>query len=145
MIALHDAIEHRRRHRRAFWLAYVVIPPVGYLQRLREICTQNNILLIFDEVISDLAAGHSPGEAFGDARHPEFAKQVTNGAQPWVADCQQGDLRHLHGGRRARVHARVPARLHPLGLPRGVRGGLAALDIRKRRHDWPRCVPWPCT
>ena len=32
--------------------AGVVIPPVGYLQRLREICTQNNILLIFDEVIS---------------------------------------------------------------------------------------------
>src|SRR3990167_3548833 len=32
--------------------AGVVIPPVGYLQRLREICTQNNILLIFDEVIT---------------------------------------------------------------------------------------------
>ena len=26
----------------------VVVPPVGYLQRLREICTANNILLIFD-------------------------------------------------------------------------------------------------
>lgn len=32
--------------------AGVVIPPVGYLQRLREICTANNILLIFDEVIT---------------------------------------------------------------------------------------------
>jgi beta-alanine--pyruvate transaminase len=30
----------------------VVIPPVGYLQRLREICTQHGILLIFDEVIT---------------------------------------------------------------------------------------------
>jgi len=30
----------------------VVPPPVGYLKRLREICTKHNILLIFDEVIT---------------------------------------------------------------------------------------------
>ena len=29
----------------------VIIPPEGYLKRLREICTQHNILLIFDEVV----------------------------------------------------------------------------------------------
>ena len=28
------------------------VPPVGYLQRIREICTQHDILLIFDEVIT---------------------------------------------------------------------------------------------
>ena len=28
------------------------MPPIGYLERLRKICTQNNILLIFDEVIT---------------------------------------------------------------------------------------------
>ncbi|TXH97828.1 MAG: aminotransferase class III-fold pyridoxal phosphate-dependent enzyme, partial [Pseudomonas sp.] len=32
--------------------AGVIVPPQGYLQRLREICTQHNILLIFDEVIT---------------------------------------------------------------------------------------------
>ncbi|MBN0394652.1 aminotransferase class III-fold pyridoxal phosphate-dependent enzyme, partial [Pseudomonas aeruginosa] len=32
--------------------AGVLVPPVGYLQRLREICDQHNILLIFDEVIT---------------------------------------------------------------------------------------------
>lgn len=37
--------------------AGVLVPPVGYLQRLREICTQHNILLIFDEVITGFRFG----------------------------------------------------------------------------------------
>jgi len=58
---------------------------VGYLQRLREICTQNNILLIFDEVISGFgrSGAWTGSEAFGVV--PDllnFAKQVTNGVQP---------------------------------------------------------------
>ena len=65
--------------------AGVVIPPVGYLQRLREICTQNNILLIFDEVITGFgrAGAWTGAEAFGVT--PDIlniAKQVTNGVQP---------------------------------------------------------------
>ena len=30
----------------------VLVPPVGYLQRLRDICTKHGIILIFDEVIT---------------------------------------------------------------------------------------------
>ncbi len=65
--------------------AGVVIPPVGYLKRLREICTQNNILLIFDEVITGFgrAGGWTGAEVFGVT--PDllnFAKQITNGAFP---------------------------------------------------------------
>ena len=30
----------------------VIVPPVGYLERIKEICTKHNILLIFDEVIT---------------------------------------------------------------------------------------------
>lgn len=65
--------------------AGVVIPPVGYLQRLREICNQNNILLIFDEVITGFGrcGARTGAEAFGVV--PDilnFAKQVTNGTQP---------------------------------------------------------------
>jgi beta-alanine--pyruvate transaminase len=65
--------------------AGVVIPPVGYLQRLREICTANNILLIFDEVITGFgrSGANTGAAAFGVT--PDllnFAKQVTNGAQP---------------------------------------------------------------
>ncbi|MBP7328523.1 MAG: aminotransferase class III-fold pyridoxal phosphate-dependent enzyme, partial [Alicycliphilus sp.] len=65
--------------------AGVVIPPVGYLQRLREICTQNNILLIFDEVITGFGrcGGWTGAEVFGVTPDiMNFAKQVTNGAQP---------------------------------------------------------------
>ena len=63
----------------------VVVPPVGYLERLREICTQHDILLIFDEVITGFGrCGTMTGaDAFGVT--PDlmtFAKQVTNGVQP---------------------------------------------------------------
>lgn len=65
--------------------AGVVIPPQGYLQRLREICTRHHILLIFDEVITGFGrmGAWTGAEAFGVT--PDilnFAKQVTNGAQP---------------------------------------------------------------
>ena len=60
-------------------------PPVGYLQRLREICNTHDILLIFDEVITGLGrVGAKTGaEAFGVT--PDIltiAKQVTNGTVP---------------------------------------------------------------
>jgi beta-alanine--pyruvate transaminase len=65
--------------------AGVVIPPVGYLQRLRDICTANNILLIFDEVITGFGrcGAYTGAAAFGVT--PDLlniAKQVTNGTQP---------------------------------------------------------------
>jgi beta-alanine--pyruvate transaminase len=65
--------------------AGVIIPPAGYLQRLREICTAHNILLIFDEVITGFGrcGAYTGSEAFGVT--PDIlniAKQVTNGTQP---------------------------------------------------------------
>ena len=65
--------------------AGVIPPPVGYLQRLRDICTKHDILLIFDEVITGFGrTGEMTGAAaFGVT--PDLmnvAKQVTNGTQP---------------------------------------------------------------
>ncbi|MBK7193970.1 MAG: aspartate aminotransferase family protein [Myxococcales bacterium] len=65
--------------------AGVIPPPVGYLQRLRDLCTKHDILLIFDEVITGFGRmGAATGaEAFGVT--PDLmnvAKQVTNGTQP---------------------------------------------------------------
>lgn len=62
-----------------------IAPPVGYLKRLREICDQHNILLIFDEVITGFGrlGTWTGAEYFGVT--PDilnFAKQVTNGAIP---------------------------------------------------------------
>jgi beta-alanine--pyruvate transaminase len=65
--------------------AGVVIPPVGYLQRLREICTKHDILLIFDEVITGFGrcGAYTGSAAFGVTPDiANFAKQITNGAQP---------------------------------------------------------------
>jgi beta-alanine--pyruvate transaminase len=65
--------------------AGVVVPPVGYLERLRKICDKHGILLIFDEVITGFGR---MGEAFGAQRFgvtPDiitFAKIVTNGVIP---------------------------------------------------------------
>lgn len=65
--------------------AGVIVPPKGYLKRLREICDQHNILLIFDEVISAFGrvGAYTAAEKFDVT--PDilnFAKQVTNGCQP---------------------------------------------------------------
>ncbi|EKU50794.1 beta-alanine--pyruvate transaminase [Acinetobacter sp. WC-323] len=62
-----------------------IVPPTGYLKRLREICDQHDILLIFDEVITGFGrmGKWTAAEYFGVA--PDilnFAKQITNGAIP---------------------------------------------------------------
>ncbi len=66
----------------------VIIPPVDYLQRLRQICTKHGILLIFDEVIT---AFYRIGRSFGCERFgvmPDIittAKGITNGVIPMGA------------------------------------------------------------
>jgi beta-alanine--pyruvate transaminase len=63
-------------------------PPRGYLNRLREICDQNGILLVFDEVICGWGrmGANFGAQAFGVT--PDLltmAKALTNGAQPMGA------------------------------------------------------------
>ena len=62
-----------------------LVPPKGYLQRLREICDKHGILLIFDEVITGCGRMGEPfaAQAFGVT--PDMmtmAKAVTNGVVP---------------------------------------------------------------
>ena len=73
----------------------VLPPPQGYLQRLREICTEHDILLIFDEVICGFGRlGYASGsEAFGVVPDiAALAKQLTNGAVPMGATLVRQDI-----------------------------------------------------
>jgi len=68
--------------------AGVLVPPKGYLERLRDICTAHDILLIFDEVITAFGrlGDNSASACFGVL--PDImttAKGLTNGAVPMGA------------------------------------------------------------
>jgi len=62
-----------------------IVPPTSYLKRLREICDQHDILLIFDEVITGFGRmGKWTASEYFDVTPDilNFAKQITNGAIP---------------------------------------------------------------
>jgi beta-alanine--pyruvate transaminase len=66
----------------------VLIPPQGYLQRLREICDKHGILLIFDEVITGFGRTGKPFAAQTFGVTPDLmtvAKGITNGCVPMGA------------------------------------------------------------
>lgn len=68
--------------------AGVVLPPVGYLKRLREICDRHDILLIFDEVITGFGRIGKPFASIAFDVTPDLmttAKGLTNGAIPMGA------------------------------------------------------------
>jgi len=63
----------------------VLMPPQGYLQRLRQICDKHGILLIFDEVITGFGRTGEPFAAQSFAVTPDLitcAKGLTSGAIP---------------------------------------------------------------
>ena len=66
----------------------VLPPPVGYLERLREICDRHGILLIFDEVITAFGRLGTPFGAHRFSVTPDIittAKGLTNGVIPMGA------------------------------------------------------------
>ena len=66
----------------------VLMPPKGYLKRLREICTKHGILLIFDEVITGFGRLGTPFAADYFGVTPDImtiAKGLTNGVIPMGA------------------------------------------------------------
>jgi beta-alanine--pyruvate transaminase len=66
----------------------VLVPPKGYLERLRKICDANGILLVFDEVICGFGRTGKAFAAQSFGVTPDIitmAKALTNGAQPMGA------------------------------------------------------------
>lgn len=113
--------------------AGVIPPPQGYLKRLRAICDQHDILLIFDEVITGFGRmGSMTGaEEFGVV--PDIlnvAKQLTNGAVPMGGVIVKGDIYHTfmeQGGPDYMME--LPHGYTYSGHPVACAAALAALDV----------------
>ena len=76
----------------------VLIPPQGYLQRLREICDKHGILLIFDEVITGFGRTGNPFGAQTFGVTPDLmtlAKGITNGCVPMGAVLAGGRIQDV--------------------------------------------------
>ncbi len=118
--------------------AGVIVPPKGYLDRLREICTAHDILLIFDEVITAFGrSGATTGaEAFGVT--PDImnvAKQITNGAIPMGAVIASSEIfdTFMHAG--APQHAVEFSHGYTYSAhPVACAAGLAALEMMEREN-----------
>jgi beta-alanine--pyruvate transaminase len=112
-----------------------LVPPRGYLRRLREICDRHGILLVFDEVITGFGR---TGQAFAAQSFgvtPDMitmAKALTNGAQPMgavavserihdaiVGAAPDGAIELFHGYTYS-------------GHPAACAAGIATLDIYRR-------------
>ena len=119
----------------------VLVPPKGYLERLRALCDQHGILLVFDEVICGFGR---TGKAFGAQSFnvmPDIAtmaKAITNGAQPMGAvaakqsihdavmqAAPEGTVEFFHG---------YTFSAHPAACA----AGLSALDIYERERLFER-------
>jgi beta-alanine--pyruvate transaminase len=126
----------------------VLVPPVGYLERLRAICDRHGILLIFDEVITGFGRLGAP---FGVQRFgvvPDLvtvAKGLTNGAVP------MGAVVARRGVHDAIVEGAAPGIefFHGYtysGHPLACAAGLATLDLYEAEGLFDRAAamadPW---
>lgn len=130
----------------------VLLPPQGYLERLRNICTKYGILLIFDEVITGFGRLGAPFAADYFGVVPDLmttAKALTNGAIPMGAVFASGSVHDaLMQGPEPQIelfHGYTYS-----GHPAACAAGLATLDIYEREglltrareleSDWRKAI-----
>jgi beta-alanine--pyruvate transaminase len=124
--------------------AGVILPPHGYLKKLRDICTKYGILLIFDEVITGFGRLGAPfGAQYFDVV-PDMittAKGITNGAIPMGAVFVR---KHIHD---AFMQAGLPENAIELfhgytysGHPVACAAALASLDIYEEEGLFTRAA-----
>ena len=118
-----------------------LVPPVGYLERLREICDDNGILLVFDEVICGFGRTGEPFASQSFSVRPDMmtlAKALTNAAQPMGA---------IAVGRKVydTIVNAAPERTIELfhgytysGHPAACAAGIATMDIYKNENLFER-------
>jgi beta-alanine--pyruvate transaminase len=120
--------------------AGVLVPPNGYLKKLREICDQHGILLIFDEVIT---AFGRVGEAFASQRFdvtPDIittAKGLTNGVIPMGAVLVRKEI-HDAFMQGPELAAEIFHGYTYSGHPVAAAAGIATLDVYKEEGLFER-------
>jgi beta-alanine--pyruvate transaminase len=118
----------------------VLVPPKGYLQRLREICTRHGILLVFDEVITGWGRLGAPFAAQYFGVEPDlitFAKGITSGSVPLggviVKDSVYETFMNAPGAGIEFFHGYTYS-----GHPLACAAGLAALEIYEEEKLFTR-------
>ena len=120
----------------------VIMPPQGYLKRLRELCTKHDILLIFDEVITGFGRLGAPFAAqYFDVR-PDLltmAKAITNAAVPMGAVAASREVYDT-----LLANSDTPIELFhgytTSGHPLACAAGLAALDVYREEGLFARAA-----
>ncbi|MCV6576891.1 MAG: aminotransferase class III-fold pyridoxal phosphate-dependent enzyme [Cohaesibacter sp.] len=117
----------------------VLLPPKGYLQRLRQLCDQHGILLIFDEVITGFGRTGKAfaAETFGVV--PDImtmAKGITSATVPMGAVACRDNIKEtvLSSAQGIEFFHGYTYSAHPLACA----ASLAALDIYDREQLWER-------
>jgi beta-alanine--pyruvate transaminase len=120
-----------------------LVPPKGYLERLRSICDQYGILLVFDEVITGFGrtgkafAGHSFNVV------PDMmtmAKALTNGAQPMGAVAVQESIYDTIIDAAPEAAIELFHGYTYSGHPAACAAGLATMDIYEKENLFERAA-----
>ncbi|MFE9084668.1 aspartate aminotransferase family protein [Brevundimonas sp. NPDC003935] len=123
--------------------AGVIVPPVGYLERLREITARHGILLIFDEVITGFGrvGGATASETLGVI--PDLlvcAKGLTNGAVPMGAVGVRSEVYDAVVNQAAAPGIEFFHGYTYSGHPLAAAAGLATLDVYENEGLFPRAT-----
>ena len=118
-----------------------LVPPQGYLKRLRDICDANGILLVFDEVITGFGRTGQPFAAQSFGVTPDLmtmAKGLTNAAQPMGAVAISERIHDTIMGAAADGAIEFFHGYTYSGHPGACAAGLAVLDIYEREDLFAR-------
>ncbi|MDZ4692194.1 aspartate aminotransferase family protein [Terricaulis sp.] len=120
----------------------VIMPPKGYLKRLRELCTKHDILLIYDEVITGFGRLGAPFAADYFGVKPDIltmAKAITNAAVPMGAVACSREIYET-----ILANSETPIELFhgytTSGHPLACAAGLATLDIYRDERLFERAA-----